>query len=331
MKLAELLDRNLVFKEDDNKYRCGICGKKYSKTGVPNHYFYNHEEEGIKKKEHLRSISLENNNKPEMKKKISEGIKKAYEENDSRRKMKEFWSRPEIKQWCSERNKKLWKDPNYRKKTTEGIRASRTEEFCNKLSDRLKEVMNDPNSKVKSEEFSQLQSEIVKDHWQDPEQYEYRCKRLLESWKDPDRRKKQSEMAKNMWEDSDHIHKVLEGKLRNAEKNGLKCYGEIGETKGGTIYESRIEKEIFEFLEDNSIDFSPHQQIPESRLISDLVINNNWIEIDGLGRDNTDQPHYEMFQEKLSKYEDLKSRGIIKDFKVFTSFEQFLNWLNGGI
>ncbi|MCF7927041.1 MAG: hypothetical protein K9L74_05650 [Candidatus Izimaplasma sp.] len=329
MKVKELLNENLIEMIDEDHYKCLHCGKIYSKIGVSNHHFYNHEIEGMKKREELKKIATENNNKPEMKKKISEGTIKAFDEHGVREKLNLIFSSEEYKQKCSVRSKKLWEDEDYRKKTTEGIKKSRTEEFSDMMSKIMKEVQNRPNSISKSKEFSELQSKIVKGHWEDEEQYKKRCKRILESWIDEDRRYNQSEMAKKLWEDPNHILKVLEGKLKSEEENGSKSYGKIGRTDGGSIYESTIEKEVFEFLENNNIKFEPHKQIPESRKISDLVIDNVWIELDGLGRDYEKHPQHKRLMEKISHYNNLKHRKIISDFKTFKNFNEFLNWFYG--
>jgi len=84
MKLEELLKNEYVTKIDENKYRCNKCNNYFKKLGVINHHFYEHEEEGIKKKQLLKEISLKNNNTPEMKKKISEKTKDAYLRDDVR-------------------------------------------------------------------------------------------------------------------------------------------------------------------------------------------------------------------------------------------------------
>ena len=79
MKLNQLIEKNLVNKIEENSYQCLICNKSFTKLGVGNHYFYEHDEDGKLAKDKLREIAKKQNNDPEMRKKISENTKKAFE------------------------------------------------------------------------------------------------------------------------------------------------------------------------------------------------------------------------------------------------------------
>ena len=96
MKLKELLKQNLVKKISDNEYKCLDCGKLFTKFGVINHHFYEHEEEGIKKKEEIRQKSIENNNTLEMKKKISERTKEAFKRDDVKENFQRYIEREKV-------------------------------------------------------------------------------------------------------------------------------------------------------------------------------------------------------------------------------------------
>lgn len=84
MKFNELNEMNLIEFIDNNKYKCKECSKVLTKLGICNHYFYCHTEEGKKKKEELSKIAKENNNKPEIKEKISRGTKLAFQRDEVR-------------------------------------------------------------------------------------------------------------------------------------------------------------------------------------------------------------------------------------------------------
>jgi len=96
MKLKKLIELKYVEKLNDKEYRCNKCNKIYTKLGVINHHFYMHETEGIKKRQKLKEIGIKNNNTPEMKKKISEGTKKAFQREDVKENFKKFVEREKI-------------------------------------------------------------------------------------------------------------------------------------------------------------------------------------------------------------------------------------------
>jgi hypothetical protein len=96
MRIEELLEKKLIVKISENEYICNTCNRVFSKLGIPNHHFYNHEDEGIKKKEKLRQIALINNNKLEMKKKISEKTKESFKKDIVKKNFNKYVERIKI-------------------------------------------------------------------------------------------------------------------------------------------------------------------------------------------------------------------------------------------
>lgn len=96
MKLKNLVENNFVEKVEENLYRCLDCNKIFTKIGITNHHFYEHEDNGILKKQILREIGIKNNNTPEMKKKISEGTKKALEREEVKENFNRFVERMKV-------------------------------------------------------------------------------------------------------------------------------------------------------------------------------------------------------------------------------------------
>ena len=326
MRINELLEKNLVLKIEENKFECCQCGKQLTKLGITNHYFYCHEESGKEVKERLRTIATIQNNTEEMRKKISDGTKKAYENPELREKVKRTLNSEETKRKMSINNINQWKDPELRKKRTESIKRSRTDEYKKNMSEKLKEVFNRPDSKMKSEDFRKRMSEKTLKEWKDPIQRQKKINAAKNAWKDNNSRKlNMSIRVTNLWKDPNHIEKVIDGKIRTLKKI-KKSLGICEVTSKGNFYESTFERDVFEFLENNNILFKPHVTIPTSSKICDLVINNIWIELDGLGRARFDFTSKYSWGNKIGIYETLKKDKIINDFKIFTSREDFIEW-----
>lgn len=55
-KLDKLLEEELIEKIRENKYRCYLCDKFFSKKGIVNHYFYLHTEEGLRKRKNVSKL-----------------------------------------------------------------------------------------------------------------------------------------------------------------------------------------------------------------------------------------------------------------------------------
>lgn len=93
MKLKELLKLEFIKHISENKYKCNKCNNIFSKFGITNHHFYQHETEGIKRKQLLSKIALKNNNQTEMKKKISEKTKEAFQREDVKNNFQKYVER----------------------------------------------------------------------------------------------------------------------------------------------------------------------------------------------------------------------------------------------
>lgn len=328
MKIDQLLKENLVLQIDENLYQCLICNKSFTKVGICNHYFYEHSENGKIAKENLREIAKKQNNDPEMKKKISENTKKAFERPEVKENLIKSLNTEKHKNSVSQSNKRRMLNPEFNKKFSEKIKNHHnTKKFKDKMSNTIKAIHNDPNSTVKSEEFRDRMKETTTALWKRSDERSKREKSFKKAWNNKERRLKQSDMAKKLWDDPNHIEKVMDGKVRFLIKNGLPpSLGKYGKTEGGLTYESKFEKEVFEFLEKQSINFKTHVQIPTSRKICDIVINNIWIELDGLNRDIFENDKKYGWNNKIKIYKKLKRKNIIDDFIIFKDSDSFVNW-----
>jgi len=147
--------------------------------------------------------------------------------------------------------------------------------------------------------------------------------------KHPKFRKRQSIISKQLWKDPEYAKKVIEWKFKYFLSTGRHpCLGKVGITENGTIYESYFEKEVFEFLERNNIDFDSHVQIPNSCKVSDIVIDNIWIELDGMNRKDNDDNSFSGWNGKLNIYNNLKNNNIINDYLIFSNPIEFIEWFN---
>lgn len=96
MKVNELRKMGYIKRINEFEYKCMSCNKIFSKIGISTHHFYNHEKDGIKKKEELRKIATKNNNDPEMKKKISKKTKEAFQRDDVKENFNKFVERIKV-------------------------------------------------------------------------------------------------------------------------------------------------------------------------------------------------------------------------------------------
>jgi hypothetical protein len=262
MKIDELLEKNLILKIEENKFECCVCKKQLTKLGITTHYFYCHEDYGKQVRERLRNIATVQNNSEEMRKKISEGTKKSYQNPEVKNNHKKSLNTEEVKRKMSINNINQWKDPELRKRRIESIKKSRTNTYKENLSKKLREVLNRPDSKIKSKEFSNKCKEKAIQEWNDPIKRQKKINSAKNAWKDNYSRKlNMSIKIRELWTNPNHIEKVIDGKIRTLKKI-KKSLGKVGVTNNGTFYESTFEKEIFEFLENNNILFKPHVTIP---------------------------------------------------------------------
>jgi hypothetical protein len=114
-------------------------------------------------------------------------------------------------------------------------------------------------------------------------------------------------------------------RLRDIGRNG--GFGKKGYTKNGTYYQSSIEKQCFEYLEDNNILFEAHKPIPNSTKISDCYIAevDLWIEIDGIDRDKKQKWLQQEYRFWINKLDIYKENNL--NFCVVKSFDEFKNLL----
>jgi len=330
IKVENLLDQNLITKLSENSFSCSVCNidRTFTKKGIPYHYFYEHDETGKVVKERLRKIATEQNNDPEMKKKISKNTKKAFEREEVRVNHLNGVRSNIYKSKRSKRSKELWENDDYRKKTTDSITKNhRTPEFRSEMSLIITKTHNDPNSTVKSDWFRKISKEGALNSWKDPEEREKRCNSMKRSWEDEDRRHDASFRALEMWKDPHHVEIVIKGKIRFLKKQN-KSLGKCGITKNGTYYESTFERDVYSFLEERNIVFEPHKTIPDSSKICDLVIDDIWVELDGLGRSRFDFESEFSWNGKIEHYKNLKNLKTIKDYKVFLNTNDFILWID---
>lgn len=109
-------------------------------------------------------------------------------------------------------------------------------------------------------------------------------------------------------------------RLRDIGRKG--GFGLNGHTNKGTWYQSKLEKQCFEYLEENSIKFEAHKEIPNSSKVSDIYINDLdlWVELDGINREKKKQwlgKDYDYWLDKLKIYETNKLQ-----YKIIYSLDE---------
>lgn len=137
----------------------------------------------------------------------------------------------------------------------------------------------------------------------------------------PEYRKKMSIIGKKRCKD---INERI--RLREIGRKG--GFGKKGLTKNGTRYESNLEKQCFDYLEENNIKFESHKNIPNSSKVSDVYINRNnlWIEIDGINREKKKKWLKEDYVYWLEKLEIYKNNKL--NYVIVTNFKEFKNILS---
>jgi hypothetical protein len=162
------------------------------------------------------------------------------------------------------------------------------------------------------------------------------CEKNFEiEWKKRKTRFCSKECASKNFEVREKISRASIKRCNNEiEKNRMREIGKIGGfgkkgyTNGGIYYQSKLEKECFEFLENNNIIFEPHKYIPNSSKISDLYIKkiNLWIELDGIDREKRKKwlgKDYDYWIDKLKIYDREKL-----NYKIIKNFEEFKKEIN---
>ena len=95
----------------------------------------------------------------------------------------------------------------------------------------------------------------------------------------------------------------------------------------GIKYSSNFEKECFEFLIENNIEFTPHKNIPNSSKISDIYFKNIdlYIELDGINREKKNKWLKDEYKYWLDKLEIYKKQKL--NYKILYNFKEFKNFI----
>jgi|ERR1044072_3091177 hypothetical protein len=130
-------------------------------------------------------------------------------------------------------------------------------------------------------------------------------------------------VSKNQTKRCSHLEERI--RLREIGRKG--GFGTKGYTTGGVYFQSSFEKKVFEYLEENSINFEAHKPVMNSSKISDVYLPeiDLWVELDGIDREKKKKwigKDYEYWLDKLQLYSANEL-----NFKVFKSFDQFLNYI----
>lgn len=168
-----------------------------------------------------------------------------------------------------------------------------------------------------------IQSEIIKAFWDShPEQKRKYSIRRLGAKATIETKHKLSIIMKNRCSDIDERHRLREiGRLGG--------FGKKGFTKNKNRYESILEKECIEYIEDKNINFIPHKIIPNSSKVCDIYLSDVdlYIELDGINREKKKkyksfEKNYYYWYEKLRIYEKNNINYII-----FLSKEEFIEFI----
>ena len=153
---------------------------------------------------------------PEMRKKHSEAIKKAYENPEYRKKLSEAnkkrFQNPEEREKQSEAQKKRYENPEMRKKHSEAIKkAYENPEYREKLSEAIKKAYENP-------EVIKKISNASKKMWQNPEMREKLSEAIKKAYRNPEIKKKISNASKKTWQNPELRKKQSEA-VKKAYKN----------------------------------------------------------------------------------------------------------------
>jgi hypothetical protein len=116
-------------------------------------------------------------------------------------------------------------------------------------------------------------------------------------------------------------------KERLKEIGRIGGYGMKGYTDRGTYYQSILEKNCFEFLEESNIKFEAHKSLPHDTRETDIYLNDIdvWIELDGIDREkkkNYIGKNYDRWIEKLNFYKQNKL-----EYHVFYSEVELISYV----
>lgn len=113
-------------------------------------------------------------------------------------------------------------------------------------------------------------------------------------------------------------------RLREIGRKG--GFGKKGYTEKGTRFESFLEKQCFEYLENININFVPHKGLPESSKVCDIYLPDKdlWIELDGINREKRKKylgKDYDYWLEKLKQYKEKELK-----YEIFYTYEDFVKF-----
>ena len=196
----------------------------------------------------------------EQKRKISEAMKKRYENPEYRKKhseaMKKAYENPEVIKKISNASKKMWQNPELREKHSEALKKRyENPELRKKLSEAQKKRFQNTEEKKKH-------SEANKKAWENPELREKQSEAIKKAWENPEIKEKQSEAQKKRFQNPE-MRKKLSEAIKKAYKNPeereklSKAIKKAYEIKRSEFIEKyNLSKEFLEekFIENNRFD-----------------------------------------------------------------------------
>ena len=120
-------------------------------------------------------------------------------------------------------------------------------------------------------------------------------------------------------------NKYEKERLRDIGRKG--GFGNKGELQNGIKYSSNFEKDCFEFLIKNKIEFTPHKNIPNSSKVSDIYFEKNdlYIELDGINREKRQKWLEKEYKYWLDKLEIYKNNNL--NYKIIYNIKDFENFI----
>ena len=155
----------------------------------------------------------------------TEGIKKAYQEEELREKIrqimiKEWEDNEKRRQQQSKIMREKWQDPQYRtqclKKHQESVQSKEYKQKMSRITTQLwqddeyrEKVLQGIRETCQSEEFRQKMSKQMKCLWQDPKFREQQLKRMQEVMQSKEYKQKMREITTQLWQNGKYREKVL--------------------------------------------------------------------------------------------------------------------------
>ena len=192
----------------------------------------------------------------ETRKKISEAMKKRYENPEERKKLsesvKKTWQNPELREKQSEAIKKAWENPELREKQSDAIKkAWENPEIKKKISEAVKKAYENPEVRKKI-------SEASKKMWQNPEIKKKHFEAIKKAWENSGIKKEHSEAQKKRYENPEERKKHSEA-IKKAFNNKRNKFIEKYNLSKEFLEEKFVENnrfDIYKFCEYCSISYS---------------------------------------------------------------------------